>query len=206
MNNDRRFKPAGLAIVVLLAAAAIVTSGSAATPPGPNVAGPRNPAMAAAPDPDAPVPGGPDFQMVNPFQFRPAFPDCGWEYNNGELDNPGPRDCFYEAALTLPNNVTITKMVVYFYDNYESDLLVGLWRVDPSTGTWVAMAEIASEGAQDQYRNVADKSIIEPVVDQRSYSYVVEVGMPAAFNTLRLAGVRIDYAYRPNRSQDGIWR
>jgi hypothetical protein len=199
MNNNRRFKPGVLAIVVLLVATAAVTSGSAATPPGPNGAGPRNLAVAAAPDLAVPVPGGPDFLMVNPYQFRPAFADCGWEYNNGELDNPGPRDCFYEAALTLPNDVTITRMVAYFYDNQEQDVLVGLWRVNPSTGEWSAMAGIASEGAQDQYRNAVDKSIVEPVIDQRSYSYLVEVGMPAAFNALRLAGVRIDYAYKPNR-------
>ena len=196
MNNDRRFKPAVLAIVVLLAAAAAVTSGSAAEPPRSGLAGPRNPAPAAAPDPAAPVPGGPAFLMVNPFQFRPAFPDCGLEFSDGELDNPGPRDCFYEAALTLPNNIAITKMVVYFYDNSEKELLVGLWRVDPSTGDQLQMATVASVDAQDLHRNAADTSILSPLVDQQSYSYIIEVGMPAgSFNALRLAAVRIDYAY-----------
>ena len=58
------------------------------------------------------------------------------------------------------------------------------------------MAEVASSGAQDQYRNVTDPTIIKPAVDQQKYSYLVEVGMPPAFSNLRLAGVRIDYSNR----------
>jgi hypothetical protein len=106
MNNDRRFKPAVLAIVVLLAAAAVVTSGSAATPPSPGLAGgmvERNSARAAAPDLAAPVPGGPGFLMVSAGQFRPYFPDCAWAYDNGELYNPGPRDCIFGNRSLLPN-------------------------------------------------------------------------------------------------------
>ena len=58
------------------------------------------------------------------------------------------------------------------------------------------MATVWSNSKEDSYRNLADTSIIEPVIDQQSYSYVIEVGMPAgSFNTLRLAGVRIDYSY-----------
>jgi hypothetical protein len=57
------------------------------------------------------------------------------------------------------------------------------------------LATVASSGAQDQYRNAADTSIIEPAVDQQSYSYIIEAGMNAGDSTLRLAGVRIDYGY-----------
>jgi hypothetical protein len=90
-------------------------------------------------------------------------------------------------------------MVVYFYDNSDKDLLVGLWRVDPSTGSQLQMATVASSDAQDQHRNAADTSIIEPLIDQQSYSYIIEVGIQAgSFNSLRLAAVRIDYAYEAN--------
>jgi len=134
--------------------------------------------------------------MVNAFQFRSAFPDRTWDYFEGELFNPGPVDNFYEAPLSLPNRVMITKMVVYFYDNSAQDLLVGLWRIDPSTGNQLQMATVASLDAQDQHRNAVDTSINEPLVDQQSYSYIIEVGMYAgSFNALRLAAVRIDYAY-----------
>jgi hypothetical protein len=87
-------------------------------------------------------------------------------------------------------------MVVYFYDNNDQDLVVALWRFDPSTGDHVEMATVSSSGAQDQYSNAADTSIIEPAVNQQSYSYYVEVGMPPAGSSLRVAAVRIDYSYR----------
>jgi hypothetical protein len=195
MNNHRLFKLTVLTIVVLLAAPAAVPWRSLAAIPVQDPVGPCDPARMAATAPDPPVPGGPGFQMMNPYQFRSAFPNRTWDYFNGELFNPGPEDNFYEAALLLPNNVTITKMVVYFYDNSDKDLLVGLWRFDPSTGNNVELATVASSGAQDQYRNAADTSIIEPAVDQQSYSYIIEAGMNAGDSTLRLAGVRIDYGY-----------
>ena len=88
-------------------------------------------------------------------------------------------------------------MVIYFSDdNSEQDLLVALWRFDPSTGDHVEMATVASSGVQGQYLNAADTSIIEPVVNQQRYSYYVEVAMPPAGDTLRVAAIRIDYRYR----------
>jgi hypothetical protein len=188
-----------VSLIALLVAAPVVTWRSLAALPDQDsvsgMVGLREPDRMTALAPLAPVPGGPGFQMVNAFQFRSAWPDRTWDYFNGELFNPGPADNFYEAALSIPNKVTITKMVVYFYDNSAQDLLVGLWRVDPSTGTELEMATVASVDAQDQHRNAADSSIIEPLVDQQSYSYIIEVGMVSGDNSLRLAAVRIDYGY-----------
>jgi len=194
--NHKYFFPLIVSLMILLVATSAVTWRSSAAQPFQELVELRDPDRLAASAPQAPVPGGPGFQMVNTFQFRSAFPDRNWDYFEGELDNPGPTDNFYEAALSLPNRVMITKMVVYFYDNSSQDLLVGLWRVDPSTGSQLQMATVASSDAQDQHRNATDTSIIEPLIDQQSYSYIIEVGIPAgSFNTLRLAAVRIDYAY-----------
>jgi hypothetical protein len=181
MNNHRILKLISLAIFMLFVfALAVPWHSMAASPIG------------------APVPGGLKFQMVNPFQFRPAFPDLAWDYFNGELNNPGPDSGhnFYEAALSLPDNIRITKIVVYFYDNSDQDLLAALWRVDPSTGSWLEMAGVSSSGAQDQYRNVTDTSINEPIVNQQRYSYLVELALPATGSNLRVAAVRIDYSYK----------
>lgn len=148
--------------------------------------------------PSAPVPGGPGFLMVNPFQFVSAFADRSWSQDNGQLFNPGPEDNFYEAALTLPNRVTITQMVLYYYDNSSKDLLASLWRIDPSIAgseSWTEMATVGTLNALDQMQYGTDTSINTAVIDQQNYSYVVEVGIPAGDNTLRLAGVRIDYVY-----------
>jgi hypothetical protein len=196
MNNHRLFKLSILIIVVVFAVGAGAPGRSSAALPVRGSGGPRDTGRIAASAPADPVPGGPGFLMVNAYQFRPYIPDLSEDYFNDELINPGPGSKFYQAALTLPDNVSITGMVVYFYDNVPQDLVVALWRFDPSTGNHLEMATVASSGALVQYRNAADTSIIEPGVDQQSYSYYVEAGMPGVGNTLRLAAVRIDYGYQ----------
>lgn len=195
MNNHRLFKLTVLAVIVLFAVAAAAPRHSLAVQPAQSSVDPGDPARMVASAPSAPVPGGPGFQMLNIYQFRPYNPTLAVNIYNDELINPGSESNFYDAALSLPDNVTITKMVVYFYDNAPQDLVVALWRFDPSSGNHLEMATVNSLDAQEQYRNVADTSIIEPAVDQQSYSYYVEVGMPPGGSTLRLAAVRIDYGY-----------
>ena len=180
MNSHRLFKLTVLAVLALLAAVVAVPWRSLA-------------ASATA----APVPGGPKFLMVDAHQFRAWRPETAAYLSNDELINPGSEGNFYQAGLSLPDNIKITKMVIYFSDdNSEQDLLVALWRFDPSTGDHVEMATVASSGVQGQYLNAADTSIIEPVVNQQRYSYYVEVAMPPAGDTLRVAAIRIDYRYR----------
>ena len=183
MKSHRSVKLTVLAIILLLAAAAAV---------------PWRTLAASAKV--APVPGGPKFLMVDATQFRAWRPETVAYLTDGGLINPGSEGNFYQAGLSLPDNIKITKVVVYFFDNSElddqDDLVVALWRYDPATGDHVEMATVASSGAQDQYRNAADTSIIEPMVNQQSYSYYLEVGMPPRGDTLRVAAVRIDYRYR----------
>jgi hypothetical protein len=60
------------------------------------------------------------------------------------------------------------------------------------------MAESWPTGAVACYRNIVDDTIVAATVDQQSYSYVLEVVLPADTVTptnLRLTGVRIDYGY-----------
>lgn len=159
---------------------------------------------AHAPQPDglapqdvyaAPVPGGPTFLMISSYQFKARSYDAGWSYDGLGLYNlsNGPRS--YDAALTLSNKVTITKLVVYFYDNSTSDLTVSLWRGDPATGISSTMATVATSDAQDLYRNLSNTSISDATVDQQSYSYIITVDFPGEDSSLRLVAVRVDYSY-----------
>jgi hypothetical protein len=149
----------------------------------------------AAPPPVTPVPGGPTFQMLNAHQFTAYIPTVNGIFFNDELVNNESGSMFYQAALSIPNNITVTKMVVYFYDNTQADLVVALWRFDPATGDHVEMATVASADFLNQYRNAEDATIVDPTVDQQKYSYYVEVGMPPSGSALRVAAVRIDYGY-----------
>jgi len=197
MNRNRRLVLVVTVTAVLLAAS-LLTWRSAAAPaaqaPAPGGrAGQVNPA--AAPAPEAPVPGGPGFLMVSPYQFKPRHPGDGWDYADLDLYNPGSSSVFYDAAFSLPNQVTITEMVVYFYDNCGDDLNLYLWRGDPATGNYDVMALVTTSGAQDQYRNAAETSISYAAVDQQSYTYLITAVIPPLGSHLRLAAVRIDYAY-----------
>jgi hypothetical protein len=180
MNRNCRLLLVVTAVVVLLLAASVLTWRSA-----------------AAPALQEPVPGGPGFVMLNPYAFRAWSPTSQWAYHNSwQLYNPSGESQFYMMSLSLPDNVTITKMVVYFYDNSAADLTVWLYREHPATGDDVLMAYATSTGAQAEYRNESDSEINAPAIDQQSYSYTCEVSLPGGVGTdLRLTGVRIDYAY-----------
>jgi hypothetical protein len=175
MSTHRLLKIIAVAVVMLFAGALVIPWHSSA-------------ASALA----APVQGGPKFQMVNTYQFHSAI--AAADYFNDELINNSLEDRFYQAALSLPDNIKINRLVVYFSDDSEQDLIVALWRFDPSTGEHLEMATVSSWGTQGQYLHSADSSIIEPVVNQQKYSYYIEVGMPPAGSALRVAAVRIDYS------------
>lgn len=197
MIRSRRLLWIPVAVAVVLTAALGLAWRSAAAPasqaPAPPLLAEVNPANAAAPQ--APVPGGPSFQMVSAFQFKPRSMSTTWEYKNLDLHNPGSGTSIFDASFTLPNNVTITNMVLYFYDNSGYNVTAWLYRGDPTTGDWVMMASGASSGAQDAYRYISVSSIENSAVDQQSYSYLLTVEVPPAATSLRLTSVRIDYGH-----------
>jgi hypothetical protein len=151
---------------------------------------------AAAPSPDAPLPGGPAFLTVDPHAFHPKYSECVWGYYEGwKLYG----ECPFVAGVSLPNNVTINKLVVVFLDIWDLDGVnvdVILWRHDPVTMESVEMARITSSGGAEYPRYLVDESIVEPVVDQQQYTYSLEAVSPIIEGHFTmLLGVRIDYGY-----------
>lgn len=139
-------------------------------------------------------PGEPGFLMVNPLQFRPWSTTDEWAYYGANLYNPGSDFAGYYAALTLPNNVIITQVVVYFLDNSSSDMRINLLRCPSLESHCPRMTAIESYGASSEYRFEASNVIDYSEVDQQNYSYIIEVGIPAGGKEeLRLSAVRIDY-------------
>ena len=197
MNRSRRLVLVLTVAAVLLAAGTALAWRSAAAPaaqapPPAGLAWPSNP---DAPGPEAPVPGGPAFQMISGFQFKPRWMGTTWDYQGLDLFNPGPNTSYLDAVFSLPNNVIVTGVVLYYYDNSGSDLAIWLYRGDVSTGNFSFMADVSTSGAQAQYRNASDTTIDLATVDQQSYTYLVTVEIPPAGSSLRLIGVRIDYAH-----------
>jgi hypothetical protein len=198
MNRSRRLRLVLAAAAVLLAAGSVLAWRSTAAPatealPPAGLAGQGNAAPAA---PAAAVPGGPGFQMVSAFQFKPRWSGNTWDYQELDLYNPGTGTSYFDASFTLPNHVVVTRLVIYYYDNNGThDLTAWLYRGDVATGDFSFMAEVSSSGAVAQYRNASDTTIDLATVDQQTYSYIITIAIPAAGNSLRLTGVRVDYAY-----------
>jgi hypothetical protein len=144
----------------------------------------------------APVPGGPGFYAQSAFLFMRWDQDYQYAYDRGngaELYNPGPGTAIYEAPLSLPHGATITKFVAYYYDASASDISFTLFRIPLDGQLANALADVYSTG-QSGYGFGETTSINLPLVDLQSYSYVVQVSLPAD-DTLRVTGIRIDYTY-----------
>jgi len=198
MDRIRRRKLVILATVVLLAAASAVISRVVVAQPGDDSPGglggsSRPPRVVPS---AAPVPGGPGFYAQSALLFRPYSPDYDYAYLSADLYNPGSFTGYYEGALSLPNGVTVTKFVAYYWDNDVAfNLRARLYRCGLGGSGVELMAAVDSLGNSTAYRYVETASILEPVIDQQSYAYAVEVQLPADID-VRFVGVRIDYAHQ----------
>jgi len=201
MNLNRRLALAVLLAVLLLAAASAVTWRSVAAQPGngprAGLERPGNPAGEAAPPPEEPVPGGPGFIMHSSVAFRPSSPATDWAYGSRQLYNPGATPGTYYSSPSLPNSATITKVVVYYYDNCPGvDLLVDLLVCDQAAEICDVMATAGSWDVVGGYGHSEDSTVSLPLVDQQSYSYILQLQLPESCGSnLRLVSVRIDYAF-----------
>ncbi len=196
MNRSLRLMLAVMAALLLLAGGSYSQAAPLSQGPVPGQpAGQEGASPAAGPFLAEPIPGGPGFRSISALQFKPWHPSTLWEYYYLDLYNPGTGWGSYSAALTLPDHVQLTQVVVHYYDNDgANDLLVRLWRGN-QVGGWDLMADTPSSGEVDAYRSAVNSSIGFSLVDQQNYSYVLEVQLPPSGLNLRLTGVRIDYAY-----------
>jgi hypothetical protein len=186
-----------LASVVLVMTASAVVSTLVAARTGDEPSGVlggsgESPQVAA---PAVPVPGGPGFYAQSALLFRPYSSSDVYAYLSAQLWNPGAATAWYEGALSLPNGATVTRFVVYYYDNHAThNLEATLIRAGLAGGDVSPMAKASSPIGSAGYGYAETVSITHAVIDQQSYAYVAEVKLPAS-NEVRLVGVRIDYAY-----------
>ncbi len=141
------------------------------------------------------VPGGPGFVMVSAYAFRPTRPDDKYDYNGGLYNPDTTTNVQFFAPVTLPHGATIKKFTAYFKDDSPEVLWVYLYRIN---GAWnmQELARVETAGEALAYRSASDKTIFDAVIDNQTFSYVLEVGFPAAGSTdLLLTNVRIDYGY-----------
>jgi hypothetical protein len=200
MSSKRFLIPAVLVAIVVIGASALAWRSQASTRegdrPAGGVLGGEGEAAAAA----ASVPGGPGFYAQSAFAFRPYSQADEWAYSATALYNPGANWATYEAPLSLPQGAAVTKFVVYFIDqDVDNDLWIALARCSLDLPSCSTMAQISSSGAEQGPRFAEGTVIAEPVVDNQSNSYLVEVWLPSSPSaSVGLIGIRVDYGYSIN--------
>lgn len=147
-------------------------------------------------EPAAPVPGGPGFYTQNGFAFRP-YPSQStpYSYIGVKLINPDSSSNYYEAPVSLPQGATVTKFVVWYYDNDASqNMWAALALGSLGTNYGSVMAEVDSSGASTDNRYGEDTTITNATIDLQSNSYWVEGRLPPS-TSVGIVAFRIDYQY-----------
>lgn len=146
---------------------------------------------------NAVVPGGPGSVMIHPTAFIPISSTGEWSFGSGGyLYNPGSLLSYYEAAVNLPSGASITKFVLYYYDDSTSDLWAVLAKYDVDTNQTSVLANVDSTGASADNRTIEYSLVPPPVVDNQSNAYWLEVSLPGnEGSNLEIRGIRIDYSY-----------
>lgn len=140
-----------------------------------------------------PVPGGPGYIMISPFQFKPYVSGDDSGYWLFQLYNPDAVTKAYATALILPDGAIITRMVVYYYSTTVTSLSVYLMlcAVDSNNCYYMAQVNTTNDGG---ISNKQDATIEIPEVDNQSYYYILEADFNGGAGiNLRLMGVRLDY-------------
>jgi hypothetical protein len=105
-------------------------------------------------------------------------------------------DCYGEANVELPDGATVTRLVMYWYDNHSGDTPGGtlLWQ-NPETGDWGTMASAGTSGASAVRRTAEDDTINDATVSLSDRAYGLMVSFPPADFDIRFYGAKIEYTY-----------
>lgn len=141
------------------------------------------------------IPGGPGFVSTSGYAFYPRSGSGEVEYLQGFVWNPLPTtDQYFMAPVNLPNGATITKVVIYYYDNSIDDLIVYLQRIPLVSGIETMATVVSSE--YSGYGWAQTEVINNPEIDLQNYAYYLVVYLKGGNDwTLSLSGVRVDYGY-----------
>jgi len=207
MNRKYRITMVGLVVLALLIGASaqewlsIAVAASDQQLPGSKLVRVAAPGFRAAPGvlPLVPVPGGPAFYSLSSWAFNPEYSDYQYYHGSDYLMNTGTEQNTFGAAISLPNGVTVNRFILFFTDMETSlDLSATLRRYSLTNHSVETMAQLVSSGDTSGQRYVETTSITSPVIDQQSYSYVVEVSLPPDnddYVDIAMTDIRIDYGY-----------
>ena len=146
------------------------------------------------------VPGGPGFLMVPASAFVPKSDRIEYSRPDGtslSTSSTSIPDGNYDAPVFLPQGATVTKVVMYYYDNDPSHIMGLTFSKFPLPGnTSIIMAQVSSANSQVPFYT-EDATIEGNPIDNQAYAYVLHINMlsasPGLMHTFK--GARIDYSY-----------
>ncbi len=194
MNYRLRLVRSVFAVVVTLAFCLFAAGASVAQEVGP--ASVSDPVLAdSLAAPDAIPSGGPGYFSQTAFVFQP-YPNQSvpFLFSGRTLYNPDTVTRYYQAPVHLPHGATITKFVVWYTDNSTSNLWAALARAGLDDSGVAQIGYVASTNAAVGVRYLQDTTITTPLVNNGSYMYWVEVGLPPN-SSVGIVSFRIDYRY-----------
>ncbi len=200
MSRTKRFVPAfGVLTLLLISGSAAgwrsyAAQGQRKGPESGIVVGQGEPTVIANS-----VAGGPGFYAGSAFLFVPWRQDYQYAFgmgNGAELYNPGGGAAVYDAPVSLPQHATITRLVGYYYDASASSIEFDLMRTALAGADAAFLATVVSTG-NSGYGVAQTTQVSQPVVELRSFSYLVQIALPPGSDT-RVTGFRIDYEYSAN--------
>jgi hypothetical protein len=98
------------------------------------------------------------------------------------------------APVQLPHGATITNVTSYWYDSVSASITGYLYRYT-HTGGYSSIADLHSSGSTG-YGNTEDTTIVNPVVNNNDYYYIVYINMPDGYTIdLRFYCVKIGFEY-----------
>jgi hypothetical protein len=149
----------------------------------------------------APVPGGPGYVMIHVSSFLPQDNTVSYSLNGPAMMTQSGT-ATYKAPADLPNGATITKVVLYCYDNDPAGSISLYLFKYPLPGS-VAISDINLSSLDSSVDQAIQLDLTAPggpnpfVVDLQGNAYLLFLTMPAAASgkTIYTSGVRIDYSY-----------
>jgi hypothetical protein len=141
--------------------------------------------------PDVEAPEAFDYFTVAGTTLRPRSSASTWTYGaNGCVYRSAGSDLF-NTELHVPNGVTLNYLRLYFYDTSASNQTAWITRYRPSTPSTEDLVSVLSSGNAGQ--GTALSSLINHVVDNVNYAYVLNWSPGANGSGMKLCGLRVAY-------------
>lgn len=132
-----------------------------------------------------------DYFTVAGTTLRPRSSASTWTYgSNGCVYRSAGSDLF-NTELHVPNGVTLNYLRLWFYDTSGSSQTAWITRYRPSTPSTEDLVSVLSSGNAGQ--GTALSALINHVVDNVNYAYVLNWSPGANGSGMKLCGLRVAY-------------